>query len=109
MPSSPGLTISDCVFRNNTSLPAGKEDLPFNHLIQENRYFGRGGAIAININSTTPYNTLIKDCTIENNSARLFGGGLYLVLRGVTNHSTVINASTFKDHRIMDMEVCRHL
>ena len=96
MPDIRGIHISGCTFRNNTSDPQESGNLiSTSALLQDLLFPGRGGAIAITINSTFAYNASIEDCVIENNHATSFGGGIYLGYSVYAPHATSVNRTMF--------------
>ena len=80
--SSPRLTVSHCVFRNN-SATATSAFRTSSQAFFAQIFSGRGGAMAVFVNeSRHDLRVLIHDCVYEDNFARSFGGGVYLLLGG---------------------------
>ena len=67
-------------------------------LIGDFIFSGRGGAIAVTINSSFAFSTRIEDCFLENNFATSFGGGVYLGYSGYNGHNTTVNRTTFMNN-----------
>ena len=97
VPDISGIVISGCTFRNNTSDPLA-ELVSTTKLLQAFLFPGRGGAIAITINSSFTFNATIEDCVIDNNHATTFGGGLYLGYSGYAAHTTYVNKTLFMNN-----------
>ena len=99
VPDVRGLQISGCKFRNNTSNPqeSGKV-VTTSQLISDFIFSGRGGALAIIINSSFAFDMRIEDCVVENNFATSFGGGIYLGYSGYNTHTTDINRILFTNN-----------
>lgn len=73
---NPTVHISNSVFQNNR---ANGFRTP-NRAVAANVYLGRGGGLGVFLNESLHNLTLtISDCVFENNSVRLFGGGLFIV------------------------------
>ena len=89
--SRPRLRVERCTFRNNTSDPLASIQQSTTQLLQQFIYTGRGGGCAIIINPSLPLNGTLEDCVFEENVARSFGGGLYVVFNGQLNHVLVLN------------------
>lgn len=71
------LLVTNSTFRWNQALGY----LSSERAVSEQSFVGRGGGIALYINeSYQEINVEIADCVFENNFARLFGGGIYVVL-----------------------------
>ena len=100
MPDVRGILISGCTFRNNTSDPQESGSLiSTSDLLEDLLFPGRGGAVAITINTTFAFNASIEDCVIENSFATSFGGGVYLAYSGFAPHATSVNRTTFVNNR----------
>ena len=81
----PTIYISNSVFRNNSAI-ARKTFRTSSQTMAQLIYSGRGGAMAVYSNAF--YHNIsvyITDCEYEDNSARSFGGGLYIALAGKTD------------------------
>ena len=98
MPDIRGLLVSGCTFRNNTSVPQA-EQVSTSRLLQAFLFPGRGGAIAITINSSFTFNASIENCVIQSSFATSFGGGIYLVYSGYAAHTTSIDRTMFVNNR----------
>ncbi len=87
------VSVINCTFRNNTSDPSS--NLNTYSYLEPNRpheifrgfiLSGRGGGLAINVNSSFPFYVSIQDCLAENNKAQAFGGGVYLLFGAYASH-----------------------
>ena len=94
--SSPSVQISNCTFVNNSALATSKF-----HTISQTAFnlifTGRGGGLGVFVNESFFNVSLeISDCTFENNFARSFGGGIYILLNGRTaQHITTVERTSF--------------
>lgn len=88
--SGPYTIVSHCVFRNNSSDPLANIQST-TQLFQHFLFTGRGGGCSFTVDSLSSLNATVEDCYFEDNFARSFGGGLYVVLNGYSNHTVVVN------------------
>jgi hypothetical protein len=73
----PTLSLLNCVFLMNRAMGF----LPSESAVAEQVFLGRGGGMAVYINeSDQAIQVEIGDCVFENNTARLFGGGLFILI-----------------------------
>ena len=87
--SSPTLQVSHSVFRNN-SATATSAFRTSSQAFFAQIFTGRGGSMAVFVNeSLHDLRITISDCVFENNFARSFGGGVYLLLGGFGTHHRV--------------------
>ena len=97
--SSPHVSLFNCILHNNSALATSRlisiSATAFNQV-----FTGRGGALGIFVNDS--YNNVsifISNCSIENNYARSFGGGLYTLLNGNTaSHSMMIDKTNISSN-----------
>ena len=103
--TNPRVSVLNCTFRNNTSDPRSNPNNASS--IRPNRrhevfrgfvFTGRGGGIAINVNSTVPFHVFIEDCLIEGNKAQAFGGGLYLLFSAYAQHRMEMTGTRIIDN-----------
>ena len=89
--SSPSLLVTDCVFRNN-SARATSAFRTSSQAFFAQIFTGRGGSLALFVNeSRYDLDVTIRNCTFTENTARSFGGGVYLLLGGFgTSHRVVV-------------------
>jgi hypothetical protein len=89
--SSPSLLVTDCVFRNN-SARATSAFRTSSQAFFAQIFTGRGGSLALFVNeSRYDLDVTIRNCTFTGNTARSFGGGVYLLLGGFgTSHRVVV-------------------
>lgn len=87
--SPPHVNLFNCILHNNRAVATSRlisiSATAFNQV-----FTGRGGALGIFINDS--YNNVsivINNCSIENNYARSFGGGLYTLFNGNTARHTM--------------------
>lgn len=61
-------------------------------VIADQSFPGRGGGVALifSVNRTS-VRALIEDCLFLENAALALGGGLYVLLDGLSNHTVIIN------------------
>ncbi len=91
--------VTGCTFRNNTSISPPDELGGSTRLLTTFVFIGRGGGCSIVMNTTSPANATIENCIFEENSASLFGGGLYLAVTGYATHDVTINNTKFVRNR----------
>ena len=92
---NPMISISNTVFQNNRAWGFRTP----NRAVTASVYLGRGGALGLFLNESVHNLTFtISGCVFENNTARLFGGGLFiLTLSHLSNQlNIVVEKSTFK-------------
>lgn len=94
LPNEIGVSIHHCQFLNNTSDPL-KSTASTGQVLQAFVFTGRGGALTIAINSLFEFNVSITHCVVEDNYARSFGGGIYLVFSGYSPHLSTVNDTVF--------------
>ena len=90
--------ISNCNFTNNRAiLPPGKSRTQINQALNQNIYYGRGGAVGFYVQeSLRNVSFVIEDCLFDRNLAESFGGGLYLNIDGVnTHHDFILRNNNF--------------
>ena len=87
--NTPQLLVSHSKFRNNRATATSAFRTSSQAFFAQ-IFTGRGGALAIFSNeSNHDLNLTISDCLFENNTARSFGGGVYLLLGGFTTHHKI--------------------
>lgn len=90
----PTVRISNCTFQNNQ---ANGFRTP-NRAVAANVYLGRGGGIGLFLNESLHNLTLtISDCLFQGNTARLFGGGLFILTQSHRNNqmNILVERSSF--------------
>ena len=70
--------------------------------LNQNQFIGRGGGMAVYINTVNSYVTVnVRSCLFKNNYAELFGGGLYLYTGGrSSNHSVSVEGTNFINNSV---------
>lgn len=99
--NSPSLYISNSVFRYNNAT-ADSAYLTSSQAFARRVFTGRGGALAVFCNeSKASLNVTLTDCIFEGNSARSFGGAIYLLPGGrtKTSHNILLQRSTFTSNQ----------
>ncbi len=91
--------VTGCTFRNNTSITPPDELGATTRLLTTFVFPGRGGGCSILMNTTSPANATVENCIFEDNSASVFGGGLYLGFSGYSFHDIVVNNTRFVRNR----------
>ncbi len=80
--SQPRVSISNCEFFNNSAL-ASSEFLTTERAVSNRVFTGRGGGLGIFIDESNQSVIVdITDCTVHGNFARLYGGGIFILLNG---------------------------
>ena len=89
--SNNGVIIDNCVFLNNSCLTRN------NRLdaIATGTFPGRGGALAVLINSTFNFDVTITNSIVQDSQALYFGGGVILSLSGYSSHVVTIKNTQF--------------
>lgn len=95
LPDKVGASIHHCKFRNNTSDPRRTTAFSASQVFRTYTLPGRGGAVAITINSTFEYNVLIVDCLVKDSYAHIFGGGIYFIFSGYSSHNVTVRDTVF--------------
>ena len=88
-----GIVIHDCIFRNNTSRPP--TSLTVAQVFRAFTFPGRGGAVAILIDSLFKFDVSVTDCLVADNSVSKSGNGIFLVFTGHSAHTVTIDNSMF--------------
>ncbi len=91
--------IMGCTFRNNTSITPPDELGATTRLLSTFLFPGRGGGCSILMNTTSLANATVENCVFEDNSATVFGGGLYLGFSGYSFHRITVNNTKFIRNR----------
>ena len=87
------INVIDCIFINNRAAPPTALRLSSTELLSMNIFTGRGGALAIPINITSPVNCVVTNNTFINNSAHSFGGSIYSFAGGPYINHTYLYAN----------------
>ena len=98
--NSPSLNISGSEFRNN-SARADSVFLTSSQAFARRVFTGRGGALGVFVNeSHFSLNVVITECVFEGNSARSFGGGVYILPggRAGTRHRVLFQRCEFESN-----------
>lgn len=104
VPTGNGLvSITRCIFRYNKNYPLPGEQINQHEFLSRYLFPGRGGALAVTVNSSFPFNANISDCIVEENSAHSLGGGFYLAFSAYSEHLIVVNNSVFVKDYVEDI------
>ena len=88
---NPILTVSNSIFRNNRALGF----LSPERAVTGQVFLGRGGGMALYMNeSFQDIHIEITGCTFEDNEARLFGGGLFILTNSYKSVQHVVNVQS---------------
>lgn len=93
---SPSARVLSSTFYNNTVDVGKKNAFSTSEVLEELKFPGYGGGIALIINGITPVDISVDDCLVEHNSASSFGAGIYVLLDGLSNH--VVRVTTCNIH-----------
>jgi hypothetical protein len=99
--NSPSLYVSDSIFRDNYAT-AESVYLTSSQAFARRVFTGRGGALAVFCNeSQAVLNVTLTDCIFEGNSARSFGGAMYLLPGGgtTTHHNMLLQRCLFNSNQ----------
>ena len=95
--------VKNCTFRNNTSDPKANpvylEPNRPHEILRGFVFSGRGGGVAITLNSSFPFSVSIDDCIVEENRAQAFGGGMYLLFGAYVAHTMKMNNTRFTNNK----------
>ena len=98
--SSVNVLVTDCVFTNNRAAPPTALQLSSTELLSMNIFAGRGGALAMPINTTNPLNCVVVSNVFINNSAHSFGGCIYCFIGGPhINQTFLFRSNKFVGNR----------
>lgn len=90
------ILVKDCVFTANHAAPPTALQLSSTELLAMSIFTGRGGAMAVLINITSPVNCVVTDNMFVNNSAASFGGCIYNFAGGpYINHTFLYTNNVF--------------
>ena len=84
------ILVMGCNFTNNHASPPTTLQLSSTQLLLMNIFTGRGGAVAMPINITSPLNCVVANNTFINNSANNFGGSIYWFIGGPLRNQTFL-------------------
>lgn len=91
------LTIRDSIFTNNSALPEDMVRQSSSEVLGRFIFTGRGGAMSILLADTTSTaNAELTNCTFEENSAFIWGGGIYIAFDNSSRHFVVIDDCLFR-------------
>ena len=98
----PTFVVTQCNFTNNRATAESFLRTP-NNAVFNGIYTGRGGGIAIYVNETVHNITgIVSDSVFVNNSVRLYGGALFLVVFGEGIHTHLqVERSVFESNVAM--------
>ena len=96
------VSVTNCTFQNNTHTPITDQQVNTHNFFSRYVFPGRGGALSLTVNSSFPFNANITDCLVVDNLAQSFGGGLYIVYSGYSEHLTIVNNSRFVSGHAQD-------
>ena len=94
------ILVTDCVFTNNHAAPPTALRLSSIEAVSMNIFAGRGGALAMPINTTNPLNCIVANNIFVNNSAHSFGGCIYCFIGGPhINQTFLFKSNEFVGNR----------
>ena len=101
--SSVNVLVTDCVFINNSADPPFHLSLSTTNLIERQIFSGRGGGMALPVNTTCPLDAIISNNVFINNYAGNYGGGLYCFISGTVGNQTwmIGNNSFIGNHAVI--------
>lgn len=85
-------------FYNNTVDVGKKNAFTTSEVLEELKFPGYGGGVALIVNGITPVDVSVDDCLMEHNSASSFGGGIFILLDGLSNHVVQITGCDIRDN-----------
>ena len=84
------INIAGCNFTDNVAILPGAELVSTNVFFTQSGFVGRGGGLAIVVNTSSKVNCVVKSSLFVNNEASVWGGGLYCVVAEAHNHQSYI-------------------
>ena len=75
------IDITKSTFTSNSALPFNGQGSCSTKVLQDNVFYGRGGALSLLINVRNSLELVFSDNTVINNSADAFGGGMYCLIQ----------------------------
>lgn len=93
-PSSAGSSAQPLSRGKSSSKPANEIQQVRGGVIQDRAFLGRGGGVALIVHAEMrPANLVIEDSYFVDNAALESGGGLYVLLDGLSSHTVNISRS----------------
>ena len=88
------LRVTDCVFTNNSALQTAVNRTTTQNTALK-RYSGRGGGLGAALGTIEHLHISVENCTFAGNTAKVFGGGLYIITisNATHHHYSVINCT----------------
>jgi hypothetical protein len=86
-------------FKNSAISGSGNISRSFSEVTAGETYTGRGGAIFLIMQSTTPVNGSIVDSNFTENFADLYGGAIYIAFNALSRNRIVISNTRFRNNR----------
>ena len=98
IPGNPVITIKSCRFINN-SATATSSLKSSDQVFSKGILTGRGGAMAVFARENVfNISVMISDCKFEENSARSYAGGIYILFSGYGHHIALVKQCYFKSN-----------
>ena len=82
------IVVDSCRFINNIAYAFGSDVHTATSLLANSIITGRGGGMSLTLNSGNTVHSNITHNYFEKNSARVYGGGLYFLVKNVTRNQT---------------------
>lgn len=90
------IEIRDTIFVNNSAMPNQEVQRTTSQVFNTFLFTGRGGGLGFFLSDTSSIiMALVYNCTFERNFALTWGGGIYVVLDYISNHTVTIKDSSF--------------
>ena len=91
--------VYNCTFTNNVARGVVRNFDPTTDALETRTFAGRGGGMAVVLNSTSNVTVMIEKTKFTGNHANGFGGGFYLLIDGVSvNQYFYISNNTFENN-----------
>lgn len=87
------LSIVNCKFTDNFAAPISSEIFTPTDVLLKEIFIGRGGALSVIVNMTSPLYFVFNDSLFINNIANNFGGGAYLFTTTTSSAQTYVIAN----------------
>ena len=93
--STTNVFISECTFTNNFAQTPTRQNGNSTDALTRYIFHGRGGALAVLVNIDSPLIFTFSDNIVINNSAKVFGGGVYYITQRRSDQAYIFCNSTF--------------
>ena len=90
-PPPPSLSGGSPSRGTSSTVPADEAQQVRGGAVADRSFPGRGGGVALIVNSIRSATLLVEDCLFVDNAALESGGGLYVLLDGLSSHTVTVS------------------